>query len=309
MKLSERHSANSSSRACLDPIRSNKLQYKITRGFFMKRYKVIAIFVLIPILQLSAFNRQDFDKIVDFNTTLKDLSLSIKSSTEISISREKIYIIDGTVANVTPYKEYDFAVKEDDFLSPDGFIIKLKNSQDGLLAYVYGELSVKTQKDINDYNRTVENRSLVLKSLCQDLKKIMQAEAFFRAARSTKAVFSRFIQSYSEKKLEDDERVFINRLVLEELYPSDFKQFTLDIDVAISEWLGYEEVDSYRSVIRFSGYNCFGFFKRKASKVTTPGYIPVFSTIIAIVKAIKPIDLPDGTKEWLLEGIYVRNTK
>jgi hypothetical protein len=277
----------------------------------MRKIAAILTFIsILPALSLSAFTKSDFDRMVDFNLTLKELSLAIAANKTAGINLDKIYIINGTVALVSPEKFNSFDLAQEDLVNPIGFVSALRGGTDPIGSSIFRSLPPRLQKELNVYSGTQEE---ALTGLLKELKKIIRAKSLLssgmRPALPISAGVLALANNPAGKESSEEETGFVNRLVLEEAYPSFIRKYSCTIDIAESEWIGYESITTYRSLIRLQGADCFRFFVRQDKENASPEYIPAFSTIVTVVKLDKIISLPDGTKAWLLEGLYIRQVK
>ena len=120
---------------------------------------------------------------------------------------------------------------------------------------------------------------------------------------------SKELIDYAQRDLGTEEMAFVNRLLTEAAYPSEIQKVTVQIEVVYGIWVGYDEVKSYKSIIEFTGPECFKIFYRKSTKKISEEMIPVNSTIIVVAKIVKPF-LVDGREAgWFLEGVYVREVR
>jgi hypothetical protein len=275
----------------------------------MRKICTIAFFMSVFLLaNLDALTKGDLDRIIDYRITLKELDLSIQNHTAASINRDKFYIVNGTVASVSPDKANSFEFIPEDFLNPASFINRLRNKEDGLSALIFDSLSQNVQQGLKTFSAAADAATMV-GNLSADLKKIMRKGSLLRGKPGLAPQVSSELRAFAERTLSQEETSCINRLVLEEAYPSDFRKYSVLCELAVSEWIGYEQIITYRGIVRLEGFDAFRFTTRQDPDNASREYIPKLSTIVAVARADKIIKFSDGSDAWQLDGIYIRQVK
>jgi hypothetical protein len=226
--------------------------------------------------------------------TLKELSLALTNNTESSINKDKLFIVNGTITAVTPDKANNFELEADDIVNPLAFVTRLRNRQDALSAFIFDTLPQSLQKDLKGYNASTDQEG-TFRTLVRELKKITRSGSLYSDKLKGVIPVSAELRALTGQTRSDEETWYINRLILEETYLSEITKNTLMVEVAVSEWIGYENIITYKSLIRFRGVDGFKFFVRKDKDNASADYIPVM--------------LADQTEVWLLDEIYYRQVK
>jgi hypothetical protein len=272
----------------------------------IKKFLAIMIcfsfFISLPAFSIS---KGDFDKIIDFGITLKELSLTVSKKTTASIDKNKIYIIDGAV---TPDKANSFELEAADIVNPLAFVTKLRSKKDALSLFIFNGFSKNLQTELINYN-AAQGQDGTIATLIRELKKITRAGSLYTDNLKQELRISSHLRALLEKSRTTEETWYLNRLILEEIYKPEISNHTLLVEAAASEWIGYEKIIMYKCLIRVSGVDSYSFFIRKDTDEEPTDYIPVFSTIVSVVKIDKTVLLEDGTEIWLLDNLYYRKVK
>ncbi len=60
---------------------------------------ILVVFICLSVTPVFSISKKDFDRVVDFNATIDSLSVALEKN--LSVDREKIYVLNGTVSSVT----------------------------------------------------------------------------------------------------------------------------------------------------------------------------------------------------------------
>ncbi len=278
-------------------------------SMIIKKILVATIFLSASIVfPLFSLSKSDFDRVVDFSVTLKELSLTIANKAAASVNKDKIYVINGTVTSVTPNKANSFEIEAGDIVNPLSFVTKLRNMKDPLSARLFAALPKSLQAELIGYTGSQAQAGMIT-NLVRELAKITREESLYAGGVKQSISLSPDLKVMVEKNRNREESGYLNRLIMEEAFPGEIAKHTLLVEIAASEWTGYETINVYKSILRVSGTGSYGFFVRKDKDVEPTDYVPVFSMIMAVVKIDRTVLLENGEEVWLLDGIYARQVK
>ena len=89
----------------------------------------------------------------------------------------------------------------------------------------------------------------------------------------------------------------------------DEEGFSVRVELVSGEWLGLEEVKSYRCTVSFKGKEYFGFFPRRLPQNPTADMIAVNDRILVVARALQRASGEKGEPAWLLEGFHIRRLR
>jgi hypothetical protein len=280
---------------------------------------LISFFFLIP--ALWGISIKDFDKIIDFSITLKELSTALETNTFDRIDKSKFVMLNGTVSTVRPSKNYFYLLQPEDIVNVPGFIKSLKKTSHKVSQYLVGKLSQDLRDQIASYNGPSDNDTKLIKNVCREFEKLFRGESIYNMERFAGISLDMTLKEYAQKILMDEEKVlkkvegifinreeraFVNRSLMEAAYPAFIRPITMQLELMYGVWIGYNEVKSYTSIIEFNGLECFKIFKRSKPSEGAPEMISMNATVLIVAKIVDIYELDNGEKGWLLEGFYIR---
>lgn len=81
--------------------------------------------------------------------------------------------------------------------------------------------------------------------------------------------------------------------------------FRAQLELVLGEWIGLEEVRSYRCSVLFQGPEYAPLFPRKKSGASGPG-IETNTRVLVVARALEPAPVEQGGAGWLLQGYHIR---
>lgn len=87
------------------------------------------------------------------------------------------------------------------------------------------------------------------------------------------------------------------------------ENFQVVLDLVSGEWLGLEDVRSYRCSVLFQGSRFSSVFPRRAPRNPGPEVIVANDRVLVAARAIEKISLAGGEQTWLVEGLHVRRIR
>ena len=93
-----------------------------------------------------------------------------------------------------------------------------------------------------------------------------------------------------------------NKLVLD----SNEESYLVQVELVSGEWIGLEEVRSYRCLVLFSGPEFARVFPRRAPRDAGPRVITPNDRVLLVARLLEPVVLEGEQSVWVLEGVYAR---
>lgn len=84
------------------------------------------------------------------------------------------------------------------------------------------------------------------------------------------------------------------------------ERFRAQVELVAGEWVGLEEVRSYRCYVLFEGARFFRLLPGRAPRSPDPGVILPNDHVLVVARALRVVQDPDGQPVWLLEGVHAR---
>jgi len=94
-----------------------------------------------------------------------------------------------------------------------------------------------------------------------------------------------------------------------EVIDPDESRYQVIVELVSGEWIGLEEVRSYRCLVLFSGPEYARVFPRRAPRDPGPRVITPNDRVLMVARLLEPVQLEAGESVWVLEGSYVRPLK
>lgn len=274
----------------------------------MKRNIFLFCFIIsfFLISSLWGMSIADFDKIVDFSITLEEMSKAIEEDDFSQINKNKFVILSGIASVIRPDNTSYYLLKKEDIKNPSSFISVLKKPENKISRFLFNQLSYELQERIIAYNKNSGQENTLLNNITREFKNIVEKEQIYDKERFSNITLSAKLRDIARRDLSREEKAFVNRLLIETVYPAEINKVSVQVEIVYGVWIGYDEVKSYKSIIEFKGLEAFKIFKRKRPQDASGEMIPINSTILIVAKIIKYFTLEDGEKGWFLEGLYLR---
>jgi hypothetical protein len=91
-----------------------------------------------------------------------------------------------------------------------------------------------------------------------------------------------------------------------EVLDPEESRYQVIVELVSGEWIGLEEVRSYRCLVLFSGPEYARVFPRRAPRDAGPRVITPNDRVLMVARLLEPVQLGAGESVWVLEGSYVR---
>jgi hypothetical protein len=82
--------------------------------------------------------------------------------------------------------------------------------------------------------------------------------------------------------------------------------FQAQVELVAGEWIGLEDVRSYRCYVLFQGRRFFRLLPRRAPRGPDPTVIVPNDHILVVARALRLVQDEDQEPVWLLEGLHIR---
>jgi hypothetical protein len=82
--------------------------------------------------------------------------------------------------------------------------------------------------------------------------------------------------------------------------------FQVQLELVLGEWIGLEEVRSYRCSVLFQGPEYAPLFPRKKSGVSGAA-IETNTRVLVVARALEPVSVEKDRTDWLLQGFHIRS--
>ena len=251
-------------------------------------------------------SRKDFDRVVNFTVNLKELNQSLEKGEEARLERGRFLLLNGTISDISPKSSSFYLLADGDLSNPEGFLTRIGKAADPLSAYLNGRLEPKTRELLGQFIAKKVPSGDVLKPLIKELNDILKKDSLFQAEGLEALSVSGALKDTARMELNREEVVYLNRLLLEAVYPQEIRYVQVLCELVAGEWVGLEEVESYRCLIQFSGPESFKVFNRRREQDASPAMIPTNTRVLVVAVALKPVTGNQGIRVWLSEGIYIR---
>ena len=111
-----------------------------------------------------------------------------------------------------------------DIIDLAGFINQLKNDDDQLSRYIYGQISYTTRQLIDSFVDNVQQTDHIQKALIDDINQLIQRVSLYDVDRFVDITLSTTIGRMMDDELFGEQLVLFNRMILEEVYPNQIKR-------------------------------------------------------------------------------------
>jgi hypothetical protein len=91
-----------------------------------------------------------------------------------------------------------------------------------------------------------------------------------------------------------------------EVVDPEESRYQVVVELVSGEWIGLEEVRSYRCLVLFGGPEFARIFPRRAPRDAGPRVITPNDRVLIVARLLEPVQWSEGESVWVLEGTYVR---
>jgi hypothetical protein len=155
---------------------------------------------------------------------LEDVLAQKELSTEgalKSISQEAV----RTISYSTPKDFENLLLSSADIKNLDSLIFKLKDARDPLSEYLFDNMTIGARKSIMDYDMSDFESRRLRGLLVNELNRIIQGPSIYAEERFGRIILSEETKNLIRQKPTGMARIRLNRLLLEEAYPSEISRF------------------------------------------------------------------------------------
>ncbi len=82
--------------------------------------------------------------------------------------------------------------------------------------------------------------------------------------------------------------------------------FAVEVELVSGEWIGLEEVRSYRCLVRFEGPEFYATFPRRAPRNPAGPIVTMDDRVLVVARAVSVEQTESGEYLWVLRGVHVR---
>lgn len=91
-----------------------------------------------------------------------------------------------------------------------------------------------------------------------------------------------------------------------EVIDPEESRYRVVVELVSGEWIGLEDVRSYRCLVLFSGPEFARVLPRRAPREAGPRVIAVNDRVLIVARLLEPVEVDQGRSVWVLQGTYVR---
>ena len=272
-----------------------------------KRWCLIILMVAAGIF-VGAQTADEFDRVVDFSISLKETVGLIEAGKTSQLDRNRVLLLNGTLVNVLPGGTF-YLLAADDLVNPMGFFSMLKEQVSPLARLLWLALSDGSRQMIVDSTSGNPLDTGQASGILKELNSLLRNRLIYTAEVFEGVVLGKAIRSILQFDLEGEERTYLNRLLIEAAFPEDIHPVRVRGEIVGGEWIGTEEVKTYRGSVDFRGAPSFLVFERRRPSSASSLMIPLNSRVLVAVLPIDPIETIRGDSSWLFDVLYVRQIK
>ena len=276
------------------------------------RDTVIVLILALLLGASSGFAQEvDLQELIDFSITLRELTQSLESDCAIALSTGKYVILSGTLADITPKasRPYFFLLREDDFVDPRSFLLRIRKAADPTAEMLKGILSSENSRLLMDYDPDGDRVSAVLNPLLRDWNALLEGGLLSDQPAFKALELSDELAEILTLDPQGEDAQFVNRLILEAALPDDLLPVTVTGKIMSGEWIGTEEIRSYQGLVEFTGPDAYRVFIRRKESDATSLMIPQNSKILTMARLVRPVEGVQEEKIWLTAAVYVRRLR
>lgn len=252
-------------------------------------------------LFIYADTAAEIDKFIDFYKTMNDFNL-LQNPEATEQSTDKIVLLVGTISIIDPSGSFDFLYTPEEILNPSAFVAQFKSPKHEVIKYLTTGFSARTKTSLAE--DSLKNQ---VSALIRDINTALRKNNLYKDISLQATEYPPYTQEFIKAELSDDELAFLNRLLLDKILKDIVAPVTLTVELIRGEWYGYERVESYTCIIRFSGPPAFRIFNRRKSYEASDFMIPLNSRVLLAATPEKVTTSPFSNKNiWLFKGLHVR---
>jgi hypothetical protein len=258
-------------------------------------------------MTLHGQEKAGFDGIVDFSVTLKDLAQVLASGEEDRFDEGRYLLLTGTMVDLAPRGSRFFLLTEEDVRNPTAFVSLIKEGGSSLSGFIGANLSDETAQLLKDFEPSRPLPEGLLPELIKETNNMVRRADFIGLGLFDAGSLPAELEKIGSQVLSAEETGFLNRLIMEAIFPGVIAPIQITAELVAGEWLGTEEVISYHGRIVFKGPESFKVFLRRRPRDASPLMIPPDSRVLVVAKPLEPITSQQGRLMWLLEALYIRS--
>jgi len=281
----------------------------------MKANRATRLAMILTLVFLAAAgwpqDRAALDDLMDFDTTLKELTRSLETGSAAELRTDKFVILSGTLADILPKPSRPnfFLLSEGDFLDPQGFLLKVRRASDPVAALLGAALAAESRELLERYDPAQDSASSVLKPLLRDWNALLEGGLLSQQPTFRGVGISEDLQEILSLSPQGEDGQFANRLLLEAALPRDLRPITVTGKIVSGEWIWTDEIRSYQGLVEFSGADAYKLFLRRRLDDATSLMIPQNSRVLVVARLIRPVQGVQEESIWLAGAAYVRKMR
>jgi hypothetical protein len=270
----------------------------------VKNSLILHLILSVAGLALHAQSVDDFDRVVNFSVTLKQLQQSIDSGRPGTIDPGKFLLLEGTLTDIAPKRSWFFIPGARDVGKPELFIQKLRSGRDAFTNLLRGSLSQESRALLAQK----ADPSSILKKIAKDLGDVLKKKRLFDREVLSALPRDSEILSIASLNPRDEEAAYLNRLLLDHFYSDSLAPVEVVGSIVTGEWVGFDDVKRYECLVRFVGPVSFRIFNRRRERDASAVAVPENSQILIVVIPESPVKRGEG-RIWLTRAVYLRRLK
>jgi len=269
----------------------------------------VLAFGAVHVTSVTAQSKTEFDEVVDFSIDLKALARSIEVDRAEGVDRSKFLILSGTVSEIFPKESLFFLLTPEDLLQPREFLLRIKRAEDELSRRLVESMTEEARAVLDGIGPDTPLDREAVAAVLQGLNDVLRNEDLMTGdIRRTVGRRTSFREILAVRP-EGEERVYLNRLVLDFVYQEELAPVQVYAQIVAGEWIGMDEVKSYKCLVRFIGPVSFRLFHRRRARDASSLMIPENTLVLAVVVPVSPVQLQEDTVVWMADALYLRPLK
>jgi hypothetical protein len=161
----------------------------------------------------------------EIRENLEDLAdYVIELSKEVSLEGEKIEFkrfLEEAQREHDEFRQYPWLLHHADLKDSVSLFGKMKERRDPVSKYLYAKLTPDTRRMIDSYDPSHPPYEALITSFLIDTNKLLTGESLYDRDAFAKVQLSEYVQSLIAQQLEGPYVIILNRMLLEEAYPSE----------------------------------------------------------------------------------------
>lgn len=262
--------------------------------------------LLILTLSLGVFGDTEFDAIVDFTRSLRDMSEILDAGQDASVDRQKFLLLNGTVTNVSPQGSF-YLLSDQVLTGSQDLFQKIRTQETPLARFLWRTISDGSRELLGALAQGERLDSQQTNAVLRELNQMMSRRSIYSLETFQNVLLSEELGKIVALDLKGEELAYLNRLLLEAAFPDDIVPVTVRMEIVSGEWIDFDEdVRSYRGLIDLTGPASFRIFSRRRPADASAFMIPRDTRVLVVVKPVDPITTQLGPRYWLYRGYHIR---